>query len=319
MLPIKIQLQSRPVRVILFYMEIRITEREDGQLLRSYLRALGFSGTLIKQLKYAENGLLLNGQRVTVRAVLHRGDLLSLAVEEEHGCHAPLTARELPCTLLYDDGKIALLSKPSGMPTHPSRRHPDDTLANAAAFLFRGDGPFVFRVTTRLDADVSGAVLIARQKLYAARLCTAIASGQIEKTYLAVCDGVPDGTEGSVTGYVRRTADSIMTRELVPEGNGHCSRTDWRLLAAANGRSLIEVRPRTGKTHQIRLAMRSLGCPISGDGFYGNADSAPRCMLHAARLCFAHPADGRPMALSAPLYGDMKHLIETCFGEEYHV
>ena len=304
-------------------MEIRITEREDGQLLRGYLRGtLGFSGTLIKQLKYAENGLMLNGQRVTVRAILHTGDHLSLAVEEEHGTHASLSPRELPCALLYDDGAIALFSKPSGMPTHPSRRHPDDTLANAAAFLFREETePFVFRVTTRLDADVSGDVLIARKKLYAARLCAAVGSGQIEKTYLAVCDGIPSAPSGSVTGYVRRVYDSIITRELTddPSAGGSFSRTDWRLLAVGEGRSLIEVHPFTGKTHQIRLAMRHLGCPIAGDGFYGDADSAPRCMLHAARLRFSHPADGRRMDLSAPLYEDMKTMIEKYFGKDQNV
>ncbi len=299
-------------------MKIVITESENGKTVKELIRnGLGLSGTLVKELKRLEDGILLNGTRVTVRAVLNTGDILEIACERENES-STVIPQEGECDIICEDESIIAFRKPSGMPTHPSRGHLTDTLANAAAYIFAKRGvPFVFRAITRLDNDVSGIVLCAANKMCAARLSADIAKGRIKKYYLALCDGAPmsAGTCGTVRGYVRREQTSIITRVFSPDGEGALAITEYKVLAENGSRSLLLLSPITGRTHQLRLTAAYLGCPICGDGFYGNEDTAARCMLHAARLELYHPASGKETVLYAPLYPDMEKLIKENFGE----
>lgn len=299
-------------------MKIIVTGSENGKTVKELLKTVGgLSGTLIKELKRLEDGIVLNGERVTVRATVKTGDVLTLACERENAESSVIPAKG-DCDLLFDDGSILVFRKPSGMPTHPSRGHLTDTLANAAAFIFAERGePFVFRATTRLDNDVSGIVLCAANKMCAARLSDAIADRKIKKYYLAVCDGAPmkAGTEGVCEGYVRRADKSIITRVFEERGEGAYALTEYKVLAENGKRTLLLLSPVTGRTHQLRLAAAHLGCPISGDGFYGNEHTAARCMLHAYKICFDHPVSGEKTEMTAPVYPDMAALIKENFGE----
>lgn len=300
-------------------MKVLISELDGNIAVREYLRyRLGLSGSLVKKLKKAERGIMLNGERVTVRAVLKAGDELELCIEDEPDGESSVIPEKGDCEIIYEDGSIIAFKKPSGMPTHPSRGHLRDTLANAAAYVFRERGvPFVFRAATRLDNDVSGIVLCAANKLCAQRLSDSIAARKIKKTYLALCDGAPlkAGDCGTVRGYVRREEGSIITRQMNYEGDGALAVTEYRVIAENGKKTLMEVSPITGRTHQIRLAMQSLGCSICGDGFYGSEETAKRCMLHAFRLELEHPATGEFITLTAPLYPDMEKLIKENFGD----
>lgn len=302
-------------------MDILITDKENGISVKELLSyRLKYSSTLIKALKSCDDGILLNGKRVTVRAVLKAGDTLSLT-DRELSEASDIIPKENGSALLYEDGSVIAFSKPSGIPTHPSRGHRDDTLANHAAYVFkkRGEG-FVFRPVSRLDSDVSGVVLCAKDKLSSQRLCSDIAKGNIEKIYLAVCDGAPHpaGFSGTVEGYVSRESGSIITRKLEASGEGAYSKTDFTVLAENGKRSLIEVHPITGRTHQIRLSLASIGAPISGDGFYGDESSAPRCMLHALSVAFTHPKTLAKTTVTAPVFEDMQSIIKENFGEELY-
>ena len=308
--------------VILKGMKIHVKKEDGGITVKEMLRyRLGLSGSLVKELKKAEDGIVLNGRRVTVRAELSEGDVLELALERELDAESSVIPQKGDCEIIYEDGGVIAFSKPSGMPTHPSRGHLTDTLANAAAYVFAERGiPFTFRAISRLDNDVSGIVLCAANKMCAKRLSDEMSARRIDKTYLALCDGAPfkAGAKGVVDGYIRRCGTSIITREMCGEGEGAHSVTEYEVLAENGNKTLMAVKPITGRTHQIRLAMQALGCPISGDGFYGSEDTAPRCMLHALKIEFHHPLTDESTILSAPVYPDMEALIKENFGELHY-
>ena len=287
-------------------MEIQITKAEDGRILRSFLKeTLALSARTLSALKRREGGITLNGKAVTVRTVLHAGDVLSLLLSDERS-NENLVARDLPLTLLYEDGEIAVCAKSGDMPTHPSHGHYDDTLANALAFRYRAS-PYVFRAITRLDRETSGVVLTARTALAAERLSRAMQAGEIEKTYLALVCGTPP-TEGEIALSIRRRAGSVMLREVHPDGAPAVTR--FRRLATDGEVSLLAVLPRTGRTHQIRLHLSHMGFPILGDCLYGEErDDVPRTMLHAVRLTFPHPASGERMTVAAPIPDDLAALL----------
>ena len=181
----------------------KIGSQHDGMTVREYLRSvLGLSRTAVTRLKKRERGILLCGKHVTVRAVLRDGDTLELdEADGEDEVNEFIVPVDLPFRVLYEDDNIIAVDKPAGMPTHPSRGHIDDTLANAAAFHFAERGqPFVFRAINRLDNGTSGVVLLAKNKHAAYRLSRGISpSGghdvKIKKEYFAVLRGIINPAE----------------------------------------------------------------------------------------------------------------------------
>lgn len=292
----------------------------EGLLLRTYLcRELGLSHRLLARLKATEGGILLDGQPVTVRAVVHGGSQLTLALEDV-SCAPTVTPSGVMPPIVYEDDDMLVCNKPGTMPTHPSHGHTDDTLANAvAAYDMRRDGRIrVFHPITRLDRETSGIVLIARGPLAAARLSDAMHDRRIQKTYLAVLDGHLPQESGTIDAYIRRAHESIILRTVChPEDEGaHAALTHYRTLATwmQNGRprSLVEARPETGRTHQLRVHFAHMGAPIAGDGLYGvsyTESRPPRQCLHAYSLTLHHPTTGEPMTLTAPLAHDILRYI----------
>ena len=290
-------------------MIFKITKAEDGHILRSFLKqTLGISTHTLSRLKAKENGILLNGAHATVRALLHEGDTLSLAIEDEQSSKAILP-RPLPIDVLYEDEAITVAFKPTDMPTHPSHGHFEDTLANALAYRYR-DTPFVFRAITRLDRETSGAVLVARNPLSANALSLAMKAGNIQKSYFALVHGETPAY-GRIAYPIRRKEGSVMLREISKDGAR--AETLYRTLGSSGGYSLVAVYPLTGRTHQIRLHFSSIGHPLCGDALYGReGDGFARTMLHASRLSFLHPQKKTPLSVFAPPAGDLAEALTTC-------
>ena len=305
-------------------MRFSITEVDDGTSVRAFLALrLSPSAKMLKYLKYREDGILVNGTRVTVRYVLHTGDVLTLAVSDGDNAEK-LEAVALDLPILYEDDDLVIPNKPANMPTHPSRDHYRDTVANALAYRYREMGvPFVFRPVNRLDRDTSGLLLIARNKLASGRLNAAMRRGLIRKTYLAILEGETLPDEGRIEKSLRRSAHSIIVREVCEPSDvgAEPSVTRYRVLARGSGCSLVVAYPLTGRTHQLRVHFASLGHPIAGDDLYGIPNGRlPRQALHARSLTFPHPSTGQMMTLSAPIPADMAQLISEFFpdfsGEE---
>jgi len=288
-----------------------ITKNEEGCLLRDYLRkTLGLSRAELTVLKQREEGILLNGKRVTVRAILHEGDLLTLDRADKASGETVLP-RKLPLSILYEDEDLIAVNKPPAMPTHPSHGHYEDTLANALAYYFAAAGePFVFRAVNRLDRDTSGVVLVAKNRGAAFQLSQAIAGGEVEKRYLALALGRITHP-GTIEANIRRRTESMIARMVCPPTEGQAARTDYRPLAGSEEITLLEVTPMTGRTHQIRVHLASLGHPLLGDTLYGNPSPLlARQGLHAASLTFRRPSDGEAITVTAPLPTDMAAIAQ---------
>lgn len=298
-------------------MQFNITDEEHGMTVRSFLqKKLKPSSKMLKYLKYRPDGILVNGAHQTVRFQLCRGDRLELAVCDGEASNriAPV---DLPLEILYEDDDLIIPSKPAQMPTHPSHDHYGDTVANALAFRFAQRGiPFVFRPINRLDRNTSGLLLIAKNKLAAGRMTRFMEEGRIRKTYLAVLDGEMPLGDGYIDACLHRTAKSIIVREVcspdLPDADP--ARTEYTVLLAQNGHSLVRAHPITGRTHQLRVHFASIGHPITGDDLYGTPSvQIDRHALHAYRLTLPHPETQRDMTFCAPPTQDFARLIHALF------
>ena len=280
----------------------------EGKLLRDFLtQNLRLSRALLCDLK-TTGGITVCGETVTVRRVLHAGDVVSLTLPPEE---SDLTGTDLPLSILYEDDWLIVPDKPPYMPTHESFRHRGDTLANALKFEFDKRGvPFVFRAIGRLDCDTSGVLLVAKNRLSAERFNALHLCGGYEKVYLAITHGAPPTDEGTVEGYIRRTHESMILREMACTGkDSEYARTDYRVLDRFAEFALVECRPRTGRTHQIRVQMSAIGHPLLGDDLYGGKKLLPRQALHASSLAFVHPQSGAHVRITSPLCADMADFI----------
>lgn len=293
-------------------------------LLRTYLRReLGLSTNALKRLKFREDGITVNGTHVTVRYLLQPGDVVALDTDDRRdtdvraeGAFSSVEPADLPLTVVYEDACITVCDKPGDMPTHPSHGHLCDTAANALAFRARkrGDDAYVFRPVNRLDRNTSGLFLSANDFLSSGKLGRQMREGRIHKTYLCILCGVPACPEGTVDAPIARAGVGTMMR--VVRGDGAPAVTDYRVAEVSpDGRyCLCVVRPRTGRTHQIRVHMAHLGCPLLGDEIYG--ETSPllcRHALHACRLEFDHPADGRRLVFTSAMPQDMAGAFRTLF------
>ncbi len=301
-------------------MDWKISVRDDGCILREWIQNnIRLSGKMLKYLKYRNDGILVNGERCTVRRILHTGDTVTLALTDNYSSEALLPV-DLPIEVLYEDDALIAPSKPPNMPTHPSHNHHDDTLANALAFRYSEAGvPFVFRPINRLDRDTSGVMLVARNKFSAGLLAQSMQNGEIQKTYWAILEGEMEQETGLIDKPLHRTAESIIVREVCsPETpDAEPAQTKFRVLAKGGGCTLVEAHPLTGRTHQLRVHFASVGHPICGDNLYGIANNKiNRQALHAKELIFPHPITRDIIHLSAPIPPDMQALIDACFSQE---
>lgn len=298
-------------------MDFTVDQTCDGRTLRDYLRrTLCVSSALLTALK-AAGSITVDGAPVTVRHILRAGETVSLALADTECRPEPSGA---PVDILFEDDFVLAAAKPPYMPTHESRGHLGDTLANALAgeFVRRGV-PFVFRAVNRLDADTSGVLLVAKNRYAAERFGSLVAARQIEKTYIALLTGAPEPPAGVIDTYIRRTGESIILRASYPTGApSERAVTAYETVETVGGVAVVRCRPKTGRTHQLRVHFAALGCPIVGDDLYGGGFALPRQALHAARLDFVHPITGAPVVIECPLAPDLAAYLETLRKEDRH-
>ena len=299
-------------------MNIDITPELDGLTVFDLLRRrMHISTGTLTLLKNSPTGITVNSVRVTVRHRLSAGERLSLdlADKDETGT-SEIIPKTLPLSVLLEGDDIIVADKPAGMPTHPTHGHLDDTLANALAYraAVRGE-PFVFRPANRLDRNTSGIVLLAKNRFAASRLYEEMKRGAIRKTYVAITEGVPSPASGRVDAPIARADEGILMR--VVRDDGAPSVTDYSVMRTSrDGKyALVALRPLTGRTHQIRVHMAHIGCPLIGDFLYGREcpEMIARHALHAVRLEFDHPTTGKLIRMSSPLPADMLRVIKEVF------
>ncbi|MCI5772737.1 MAG: RluA family pseudouridine synthase [Clostridiales bacterium] len=215
-----------------------------------------------------------------------------------------LVPQNLPLEVLYQDAHLAVVVKPAGMVVHPAAGNPDGTLVNALMYhldhLSGIGGEKRPGIVHRLDKDTSGLMLVAKDDATHAALSRQLADRQMEKHYRAMVLGRMKEPSGRIEAAIGRSHDDRKKMAIDPEGR--MAVTEWTVLREWGDKSLLDVHILTGRTHQIRVHMRSLGHPVLGDPLYGFAHMppAPRLMLHAYSLRFTHPATGENMTFCAP-------------------
>lgn len=281
---------------------------------------LGFSKRAITSLKSRPDGILVNGEHATVRYVIKKGDVLVFNTDDVSNNTEKLVPSSVLPDIIYEDEFIVVANKPPYMPTHQSQGHFYDTLANSLAFYYQErNKPFVFRSINRLDRNTSGVVLVARDRLSASKLSAQMKNDGIKKSYLAILEGELSNDEGTIETYMRRKEKSIILREVCDnQDDAKIAITKYKVLAKANGLSLVEATPITGRTHQLRVHFAHLGAQILGDDLYGEkSDMIERHALHAYKLTFNHPKTYEMIEIKAPLPKDMQFIIENNFGGEF--
>ena len=168
-------------------------------------------------------------------------------------------------TELFRDGRFVIIDKPAGLPVHGGPRGGPSVEDHFPALTRKKHGPWLAH---RLDADTSGCLAIALIKTALIEAQHAFAAGTVEKTYWAITGGVPAAASGTLRANLRKT-NTTAGWQMIVEPSGDNAISDWRVLAQGGGQSLLEMRPRTGRTHQVRVHCATLGCPILGDPLYG--------------------------------------------------
>lgn len=285
-----------------------ICKDSDENLCVGYIikREFDLSSRLLSNLKNC-SGIKVDDKVVTVRYKVKRGQALYLEVPEK--ASESIEPCDISLDILYEDNDILLVNKPKAMPTHPSAKHHNDTLANAVMFRYKNEN-FTFRAITRLDEDTSGVVLIARNPISAQRLSKSMAQKDISKTYIAICDGVPPMMSGTINAPIGRCSDSIIKRCITPLGKEAI--TDYEVLEILKDgkHSLIKLNPVTGRTHQLRLHLSHIGCAIHGDFLYGVQENlSQRALLHCQSLTFPHPTTKEILTISCPMPKDFEEFL----------
>lgn len=285
--------------------EYSISESTNPVTVLDFLKREGFSRHILSSMKNSPNTIILNGERGFGRSVLTSGDHLVITIPEtETGENIIRT--EMDLKILYEDEDILVINKPAGMPVHPSMGNYENTLANGIAWYFAEKGEdFVYRCINRLDRDTTGALILAKNPLSAAILSVQMKNRQIRRTYLALVDGLlPES--GTIDAPIARMEGSVITREVNFE-TGETAVTHYERLAVGREYSLAELHLETGRTHQIRVHMKYIGCPLPGDFLYHPVfDRIGRQALHSFQLEFAHPITGESMCFLAPVPEDFR-------------
>ena len=291
------------------YLTLKIGPELAGAEVNTLLRrALGLSGTVLRRVKWLEDGITVDGERVNVRYRVSEGQTLAVRLTDPAGTPGIVPA-EGPLDIVFEDPDLTVLNKAPGVLVHPGPGHFDDTLGNYLPWHYRrtGDGSG-FHPVHRLDRGTSGLVVVAKHAHAQEKLKNQLHTGAVRRVYLAVCDGAPPEPSGTVDVPIGPADHSLSARQARPDGKP--ARTHYRVLRAFGSRSLVELELETGRTHQIRVHMAHIGCPLTGDHLYGKAEAAPiaRPALHSALLELDHPITGERLAFDLPLPCDMRAL-----------
>nr|MBC9203165.1 RluA family pseudouridine synthase [Paenibacillus sp. PL91] len=290
-----------------------VSEAEQGKQVRTVLeRQLGVSRKLLSQVKLTEHGLTVNGIRAYTTAPVAAGDIIRVRMERE--ISEDILPQPIPIQIVFEDDDLLIINKPAGMIVHPTHGHYTGTLANGVVYHWQQKGERVrFRPVHRLDEETSGLVAIAKTSYVHQQLSEQMQANGFLKLYRAYVYGSPAPAKGTVDAPIDRNPEQPHIRIVTPEGYpsvthyetiSSFSSDEGSILAAA-----VRLKLETGRTHQIRVHMKHIGCPLIGDKMYGQGhgavedweNAAGRQALHAEILGFTHPITKQWMEWQAAL------------------
>jgi len=274
----------------------RFVATQMPELSRSRVQALIRSGDI-----------LLNGASSRASETVHDGDEVTASVPDATPS-TELEGEDIPLAILHEDADLVVIDKPAGLVVHPGAGNATGTLVQALLHhcddLSGIGGVERPGIVHRLDKETSGCLVVAKNDAAHQSLSTQFAERTIEKTYLAIVKGTLRRATGTIDAAIGRHRSNRQKMAIDLTGKGRESVTHYRVLTAANGLSLVECQPKTGRTHQIRVHLKHLGHPLAGDPVYGKREYFPRHLLHAWKLAFDHPRTGKRMEFTAPVPAD---------------
>lgn len=288
------------------------TQRLDKVLL-AYLP--GYSRTRLQGL--IEDGCVLVNGRPALKAGQRIDPPVSIDVHIPATLPTSLEPEAIPLDILFEDERLMVVNKPAGMVVHPAAGHASGTLVNAALAhdpSMEGiGGEKRPGVVHRLDKDTSGLILLAKDERTLRYLQDQFRLRKVKKDYLALVDGAPPTPTGRIEAPVGRDLKNRKRMAVVQPEKGRQAVSEYRCLETFKAHSLVSVHPLTGRTHQIRLHLAWIGCPIVGDTVYGRAKptlALARQFLHAARLTLHLPGESDERFFEAPLPRDLEQVLD---------
>lgn len=251
-------------------------------------------------------------------------EALRLAIPEPKLAHNE--PQEIPLQIIFEDEHLLVVEKPAGLVVHPAAGNPDGTLVNALLHHCRGSlsgigGVARPGIVHRIDKDTSGLLVVAKTDVAHEGLARQFAAHSIDRLYLAIVDGVPKAGAGSIEAPLARSATNRKKIAIVEGSRGKRAVTHWRRLNILRDSALVECQLETGRTHQVRVHMASVGHPLIGDPVYGRAGRTHarilkelkfhRQALHAAKLAFTHPVTRHRLSFASPMPPDMQELFNA--------
>ena len=266
-----------------------------------------------------------SGTAVRDPATKVRGDeRFLLAVPEPEPAHN--VPQDIPLRIIFEDEHLLVVDKPAGLVVHPAAGNRDGTLVNALLHHCRGSlsgigGVARPGIVHRIDKDTSGLLVVAKTDVAHEGLAKQFAAHSIDRRYLAIVSGVPKASEGTIDAPLARSAANRKKIAIVAGGRGKRAVTHWKRLTVLSDAALAECRLETGRTHQVRVHMASIGHPLLGDSVYGGIPKTHRRLLndlgfhrqalHAAELGFVHPVTKRRLSFASAMPPDMQELFNA--------
>ncbi|MFD0620419.1 RluA family pseudouridine synthase [Paenibacillus sp. GCM10027629] len=303
---------------------------EEGMLLKTILsNRLMVSRKLMSRLKLTEHGITVNGERRYISVRVQAGDCVQIRMEQEQS--DDILPQPIDFTIIYEDEHLLVVHKEPGIIVHPTHGHYMNTLANGVVHYWQQQGwNYRFRPVHRLDQETSGVLAIAKNPYIHQHISEQMIAGQVDKQYLAFVHGIPDPQYGTIEGPIDRDPESPHVRIVTP--TGYASTTHYTTLESykSPAGAKIQLKLETGRTHQIRVHMQSIGCPLIGDKMYKflvlvdeDTDVKAKALdarmdrhaLHAWKLGLTHPITKQWMEFTAELPNDLQQLQDAMQNE----
>jgi len=297
----------------------------EGRLDKALAEASGLSRERVKALMAQGAVYVLGAQARNASSKVKPGSTFTITLPP--AAEAEAQPQDIPLDTVFEDEHLIIVNKPAGMVVHPAAGNPDGTLVNALLHHCKGElsgigGVARPGIVHRIDKDTSGLLVAAKSTRAHEGLAKQFADHSIMRRYQAVCSGHPIPGSGTVTARIGRSSNNRKKMAVLPNdsGRGKHAVTHYKVTEKLNDCSLIECRLETGRTHQIRVHLASIGHPLLGDQTYGRTPARLRAILkelgfarqalHAASLGFDHPVTGRFIQFHAELPKDMRELID---------
>lgn len=295
--------------------EYNLVADEPGARLDKYVseRCAGLSRTRAQKL-IGDGFVRVNGEITRAGHKLNTGDNITVNIPSEEP--SSLESEPIPLSIIYEDDDLLVIDKPAGLTVHPAPGHPSHTLVNAllshlSVLPDTGDAQRP-GIVHRLDRDTSGVMVIAKNSPARDNLMEQFRARSVVKRYRVLVRGHLTPEEGIIEAPVGRDPRHRQRMAVVPESRGREARSEYHVIRYIGDYTLLEVRPETGRTHQIRVHLKAIGYPVAGDKVYGvKAPPLTRQFVHAAALGFTLPSTGEYMEFTSPLPPDLTRALES--------